>query len=548
MSRSRQEIERYFAANPEWAERASRFCAVRTFYLSSILPPGYEPPAEMETAIVLTDAGMSVVNDTGIAILASLTGSQRALVMLTVFAWDEMFIDADKSDLALLVDLTTAELRSFRIRHPFTFRSEIQSRFYELFPPTVWELSVEETLSLLGDAEQGVSHVGPYTAGPMGVVESLAWREFEPSVVLPVGPCKDPGCAAIHHAALTTAKTVVGEAYNKLIRELRATLGQRAPWRDVAESAYSSEEAYYRDFDPKGLPWFLGNAFSPAELREIVRCLLEEYPSQLRPMLPPRLAEAGSAQAIATSLSHGETIQTSLFATDEQIAGAIDLSIARGFVTIPVTEVRNPPIMRRNLMGWSSQSPQCSRLGVRFVAARQAEPFGSSLSVPRLERLLINLHGDESDLADLEWQLLATPGGNIFQKLAAVAHTEDPRDVVRRLVLARPALFDGMKRYLLYGHFDAPESPADLDHLIDRVLWKLGFDVREFPDAHLRFWSRMSHLTQVVRESPIDTEVRREEVRSVAVNLLVSIEEILDECLAFATWSLLFDHYGAPPS
>lgn len=547
VTKSRGEIEQYFSDHPEWAERASRFCAIRTFYLSSILPPGYDPPPEMADAITLTDAGRAAADSVEGAILSTLSDAQRSLVMLSVFAWDEMYIDPQNSDLPLLVSLTSQELRSLRVRHPFTFRSPVQGRFYELFSPNISELSADQTACLLETTEQGVSHVGPYTAGPIGVVESLEWRDFEPSTVLPVGPCDDPGCMGIHQARLTTAQTVVGEAYTNMISSLRRTHGQRAAWRRVAEAAYASEEAYYRDFNPKGLPWFIGNAFALAELCEIIRYLLEEYPARLRPILPPDIQTRGSAQAIAHSLTHAETIQILLLATDEQIVVAIETAIAASAIDIPVTEVRSPPVFRRDLTGWLAQVPECSRLGVRLVAGRRAEPPGTSLAIPRLQRLLMVLHGDENGLADLEWQLLATAGANVFEKLANLAQTANPRDVVRLLVLARPALFDGMKRYLRYGKFRAPQSPADLEHLIDRVLWKIGFDVREFPDAHQRFWARMSQLADVVRESPIDTELRREEVRSVAVNLLVSIEEILDESLAFTTWSLLFDHYGTSP-
>lgn len=547
MTRSRREIEEHFADNPEWAERASRFCAIRTFYLSSILPPGYDPPSEMANAIALTDAGRAAADSVGGAILSTLTDAQRSLVMLAVFAWDEMFIDPQESDLPLLVSLTSQELCSLRVRHPFTFRSPVQGRFYELFTPNISELSADQTMRLLETTEQGVSHVGPYTAGPMGVVESLAWRDFRPSTVLPVGPCDDPGCVGIHQARLTTAQTVVGEAYSSTISSLRTTHGQRGAWRRVAEAAYDSEKAYYQDFDSKGLPWFIGNAFALTELREVIRYLLEEFPARLRPILPPHIQTRGSAQAIAHSLSHAEAIQVPLLATDEEIVVAIEIAVASGAIDIPVTEVRSPPVSRSDLTGWSAQVPECSRLGVRFVAGRRAAPQGTSLAIPRLQRLLMVLHGDENGLADLEWQLLATAGANVFEKLANLAQTADPRDVVRSLVLARPALFDGMRRYLRYGKFTAPLSPADLEHLIDRVLWKIGFDVRDFPDAHQRFWARMSQLAEVVRESPIDTELRREEVRSVAVNLLVSIEEILDESLAFTTWSLLFDHYGTSP-
>jgi hypothetical protein len=54
----------------------------------------------------------------------------------------------------------------------------------------------------------------------------------------------------------------------------------------------------------------------------------------------------------------------------------------------------------------------------------------------------------------------------------------------------------------------------------------------------------LDKLLEVARIYNYYTEQDKEKIRSVAVNFFVSLEEILDYSLSFATWTLLSDHYG----
>ena len=54
----------------------------------------------------------------------------------------------------------------------------------------------------------------------------------------------------------------------------------------------------------------------------------------------------------------------------------------------------------------------------------------------------------------------------------------------------------------------------------------------------------MDNLLDASRTYRSYTESDREAIRSAAVNLFVSLEEILDLSLSFSCWLLLADHYG----
>ena len=57
-----------------------------------------------------------------------------------------------------------------------------------------------------------------------------------------------------------------------------------------------------------------------------------------------------------------------------------------------------------------------------------------------------------------------------------------------------------------------------------------------------RLWNRLRKLQSIVPTAGSVTEDDKEKIRSIAVNLFVSLEEVLDSSLSFFTWTLLADH------
>lgn len=89
-----------------------------------------------------------------------------------------------------------------------------------------------------------------------------------------------------------------------------------------------------------------------------------------------------------------------------------------------------------------------------------------------------------------------------------------------------------------------PSSPEEEERLVERILWKLGFDIGLYPPHQRLLWDRLEKLLETARTYATYDEYDRESIRSAGVNFFVSLEEILDYSLSFATWALLSDHYG----
>jgi hypothetical protein len=148
----------------------------------------------------------------------------------------------------------------------------------------------------------------------------------------------------------------------------------------------------------------------------------------------------------------------------------------------------------------------------------------------------------------LEWLLRGTLGQAFSDRLHRVIHQSAPEAVVERFVLvsrrhARTAVeFPGMTTASAY----LDEAPSDLARVL---AWKLGFDITFHADALDHFSRRILALRQVASDllgGPAPDEAIKDKVRSEAVNFFVSVEQLLDLTISFATWALLNDHIEAP--
>jgi hypothetical protein len=326
-----------------------------------------------------------------------------------------------------------------------------------------------------------------------------------------------------------------------LVDYLDASYGKASDWGGFWWFLFQDERDHYADFNASDLPSLIGSAFSENELRSILSSVIEDHAAKIRPRLRKISSKRplqGSAIEIAQSLTKAECFQLTLLASNQELVQSIERLIRSEIIVIPATENRSAPVKHRATGGWTNQVAQCSKLGVRFVPRRR------DLAVPRLKALLKRLHGDEDGLADLEWQLMETSGEDVHSKLDRLVHEADPREIVRDLVLSRRKLFQEMTEYLVYGYFVIPTTLIEKEEAISRILWKLGFHVPVYPSLNDTFWRRLNAFRGVTRRDARD-ESQREEIRAVAVNFFVSLEEVLDTSVAFTIWSLLSDHYSA---
>jgi len=147
------------------------------------------------------------------------------------------------------------------------------------------------------------------------------------------------------------------------------------------------------------------------------------------------------------------------------------------------------------------------------------------------------------NLHQLEWKLQNVSGVDVYERLHRYICSEEPKNIIRNLILDTEQHLNSAFNNLRYGLFVPPSSLEDEDFLIEKILWKLGFDIPAYPQYQRLFWTRLQRLVDFVKSSSTFDENTKEIIRSNSVNFFVSLEEILEYSLSFSTWALLSDHF-----
>lgn len=80
--------------------------------------------------------------------------------------------------------------------------------------------------------------------------------------------------------------------------------------------------------------------------------------------------------------------------------------------------------------------------------------------------------------------------------------------------------------------------------LVERLLWKIGFNAARYESEYDHFRRRLSDFNEtLLKINEIKSENDRASIRSAGVNLFVSLEHILEEILSYNVWLLSSDHF-----
>jgi hypothetical protein len=527
--------------NPGFRAAFDRLYSLCLFWRECLVSDGYCPPCTVAEAVALTPYGQEWAARLAPELDGVKTGDLTGAMFLEFFH-REPFVDVQATDAAAIARALDAGTAEGNVRYPWVYGRVLYDRFFELFPQQPSELSYEETRRLLDGTPPGVFQLADVIVGPFGLLISSSQRIAPPVRRLPLWHCSDPSCNAFHVVRLTSGTTAVGRAASQVRRRVEGVEGPPSGWSGLFYRSPSVRSSFYADIALPQLPLFLGSAFSERELRVLTQEVLTADASNVRPRLPGAGSAAqlfrGSADDIVGRLDHAQCLQVLLLSSDSAIVHALESLVDEGVIRIPPTETRTCMFGMRSRTTWFNLACECSRLGVR------ATVVGPDLALARLKRLIKGLYGSPAELKQLEWALRHVDGETIADRLDQYLHTEDPRRVLRDLVLSSPEHTRTACKSVRYGRLPEPSSQANEELLIDRLLWKLGFAVRSYPPHQGLFWDRLAKLEDAVKAHALFTEKDMEAVRSCAVNFFVSLEEILDYGLSFATWALLSDHYA----
>jgi len=526
-------------ADQRWRDSFVEFFSLRILLSQGVTAPGYQPPDDFGRAISLTSEGEDWVPRIRSSI-AGISVDEAKLALFSRFFHHDLFIDVGRADARGIRKALEAEMLGAKVRLPWVYGRVLYDRFHDLFPEPTPQLSAAETFTLLEGSPQGVFQLGNIVVGPFGVLNSCCRRLLPPTLSVPLWHCSDPSCNALHVVKLSTGASRVSQAVDLIGEECRGAEGPASEW-DLFFDDIASPDYWYDDMHLQHLPWLLANGLSAAELRVLLRRLIERHPAETRERFPDTKCFArvlsGSPHDIADRLAQDQCFQLVLLPSSESIVEELERLIAEGLIHVPPTETRTARVTY-GTADWHSTHVQCSRFGVRTVSE------STNVCVARLKRLIEVLWKESDARAQLEWKLRHVDGDSSERKVEAHVHSGDPRRIVAELILASPRHLRQAFEAMRFGWFEVPSSSEDEAYLIDKILWKLGFDIGLYPRAQALFWERLEKLVDAARSCTSYNEPDREVIRSVGVNFFVSLEDVLDNSLSFATWALLSDHYG----
>jgi hypothetical protein len=514
--------------------------SLRTFLLDCIVDPGYSLPIELSEFIFLSSSGekyLSMLKE----VADKYSTSQIKIALFLIFYHHELTIDLDKTNFTKIFNVIHKEVFDGNLKFPWVYDRILYDRFFDLFPDRTKRLSSEETLQLLKDTPQGVFQLKNVIVGPFGLLKSTYERYLPPTRQAPLWHCSDPSCDAIHTVKMETSNTDTASLKSLIFDFLTKKIKDFSEW-NLFYLRCLDRRNYYDDWCPDGIPWLIANTFSDEEIRGILTALFKTKYKEIKSSFPHlgyvRNIINDSPEKIVASLSKPQCFQIILVFSDEVLVNTIETLIEEKIIKIPSMELRIPKYSR-SYSGWFNTFWQCSPFGFRAVSRN------SEISIAKLKRLIKQIYPESDKSHELEWKLRHVEGETLCMKLDNFLYQEDPKQIIRDLILSSQLRLQEAFKQLSYGKFNMPGSSDDENYLINKILWKLGFEINVYPQVQEYFWRRKDAFLEVARTFSNYSESNKETIRSAGSNFFVSLEEILDLSLSFIAWVLLEDHYGS---
>lgn len=512
-------------SDESWRAKYMQMVSLVTLLRYSIIPAGYKIPDRMNTAFDLTDYGTRIQHT--LTTKHDVPAKEARLMCFLEIAHEEPMVDLDRARLDVMTEELSQQIIKGIVRYPFIYAGILYHRAADIFPDRRAQLNSAETLELLAGSPAGVFQAGRIVVGPLGALTANTSRWLPPDNRVPLQHCSDPSCRSIHSTALSTDyDAAINQHLPKMSKVLEDVHLLRGAWTEFTSLLAEVDDQSYDDLDMTGVPVALGDCFTDDELRLISRRM------------------DISSDVDLENADRATMMQLMWMQRDAEVTRAVDACIRSGEIELGVNEIRRPQIAEIEVGSFGLRT----EIGVHGV---RLKPRGGEIPYLRLTRLVRHLYdaGNEADSAELLWQLRSIDGTSAEDRLEEYLRIETPTEVVRRLVLARR---QNVERALADLRIDSSDiglgeiNPAENDEvLIERILWKLGFEPDLPASASSDFLTRHSEMRQVMRDSRVSAVMNVDRIREAGRALFISLEGLLEDSLAYAWWALTFDHVAA---
>jgi hypothetical protein len=514
---------------------------LRSFLLHCVIKGKYKISDALNNALALSPYGDETLRELG---KKQVPIKEGRLICFLEFYHLDLLVDPEAINPESLASAIGEEIRERRIALPLVHGPELYERAAELFADERSYLGPHDTQRLLEGASTGVFQMGHWVSGPQGLLRSPEDRALRPTLRLPLQHCHDVSCREVHPVQLSTdLSAAINEHRSAAAKVLEAQSEDPSEFPAFFADIARELDKSYDDFNAGALALLVADSLSDLELQYLLSHLMDHTGGALRERLSPIGAEGPSEKWVADK-GRAELLQEILLATDQVLMRALDSLTFSGQIKVPEGEVRKPVLFQGARAGAFGIRPELSMLGLRLAGARDLAPL-------RMRRLVDNMYAATSDAdmdskriqdaEELGWQLRSVSGVNLAARLDEYLRTESPDNVLRRLVLSRRENVDLALKHLGL----AIDEDVDDLVIVDRMLWKLGFDYGTVTTLNTRFAVLQNRMSHAARSASVSTIVDWEAMRGLAANYFVALEELLADTLAFVTWTLTTDHVSA---
>lgn len=515
-------------------DRLDHMYALSLICLNAVYPEGYNADKRWSALLILNPDGKSLIN--GLQDIIKKYGeADFYLALFGKFFHHDLIFDWQSTDLKAIEHLIEHELMTEKIKLPYRFGRQLYDRFNDIHHTNrTGHLLPPDVNKLLEGSPHGVYQVGNILTGPLGVLHSEEPRLVPPSLSLPLWHCSDTGCSAPHRVTLEPPIVPVTAAYREISQQLRDLVGPESEWRKALiwlhrRGRWEKGRAYY------DLPEIIADCILGKErftlLVELLKGADRDHIRQVISSPPRKKSDGeGTPEQVTERLSPEVQLQLLLLFSDAKLIELIDDVVAQKKIKIPLGEIRTPKYLPSGRTNDSASI--LSALGIR-----------SSEEDPILNLISYIWHSYEKAglINELEWRVRGDSARPIQESLFQYLREKGPEQAIKDLVLSSHAV---TKNICEDVQLSLKNVTLNDNTAVDRLLWKMGFNPEQYDDSMQRLYTRLKEFNETVLSlSPIESEDDREKVRSVGVNLFVSLEDFLEKFISYNLWVLASDHF-----
>ncbi|MFT9397678.1 MAG: hypothetical protein ABF545_06395 [Bifidobacterium psychraerophilum] len=467
-------------------------------------------------------------------IYAPTPNDANVMSLLTLFHRD-LLLDIQTVKPRAIAREMGEEIKSRKLLFPFAFGRDLYDAMFKIQTKEVRSLEYTDTIRLLDHSLIGVFHVGRYLFGPFGMIETRFRRSIPPRKDLKLQHSSDRTNRSAHRVWLSSSARTPVNAYRSVFEDALHDMNDSfSDWAGFFKKIASTREQDYDAESEASIPYFIGDAFSDKELRNLACEVCED--ENIRNLLPDNfVARIGSDDG---KCSRSELIQAIFCASDTQLRQIIDRQVFSKKLLVSDGEIRKPVLNGKQYLGQWGTHFELGRYGTRVVG------MFPGLPELRLKDMLraASEHLGKKYQDNLKWVLRDINGSDLNEQLSTLVATEEPINLLSKAVLPYSDATEFALKYVNMdlGQLDSANQSAEV--LLNLLSWRLGFKERSQEGAYSAFVKSQKKAMNDFPSSPEETAYEYR-IRGALAQIFSSLEKYLKELLTLLTWALLADHY-----